>query len=790
MKKGFIYYIVCLTAIFSILPSCSEKVDWESYDKWLGEKFNQDELWDMDSITFHRSEWISEQIADGMSMRNTTVKLRGAVQSISCVVYSPDEYKTYIGYNSTAATLSELADAQQGALLAINGGAATDFFKYDGSVISGQTASPGVTNGVIATNTSLSNNSFSIFNCADGNYSAVESYASAMAAGPVIVAGGKEQVFPNGSLYDTRMARSIIGINPTTGNYILATIDKGVAGEADGATMAEAAFIARMMGCSDAICLTSGDGASMWGKEKGVLNAPAVQTTMSSYIYIGANLPSLEGSGTAADPYLIEMPVHFKQMRAYSKPDAETYFKLTTDIDMASIKTWYPVNYDSPYKRKVYFDGNGKTISNFAPTAFVDNNNQGKATGYHSLFGVLYGTCKDVTFKNSTINAVAAAGILGGYLGTTNLPAVIENVHIDGCTIRSVDEKTDGNNLGAFGGIAVGATFKNCSAKNVNIEGPSKFLGGYVGDIKTAKTTFTNCEIENLSIVGASTDVGGFAGHSGIDVDIKNCKAKGIRLSASKNVGSNLRYGGFIGYAQGSALNIENCYSEGQISYTYATVNCAGGLVGYANSANTTIKTSTSNVVTPAGSKTSNTAGICGTVSLSGTCTIENCSSVADLNVHQTSGGIVGRHEAGTLVVNNSFFSGSLTGFSGLGAIVGQSKAGLTIKIQKCFAWSPSITASRTAETNYSSGVLGGSTSGTCTYSGCLRRSDLSFTDPFREMTTHADITATKISGADNQHAFDGTPTDKTLVEVAKAAGWSESIWDFSTEIPTIKALK
>ena len=40
---------------------------------------------------------------------------------------------------------------------------------------------------------------------------------------------------------------------------------------------------------------------------------------------------------TAADPYLIELPVHIKQMRAYSKAGAETYFKLTTDIDMASI---------------------------------------------------------------------------------------------------------------------------------------------------------------------------------------------------------------------------------------------------------------------------------------------------------------------------------------------------------------------------------------------------------------------------------------------------------------------
>lgn len=760
MKNRNIYGII-LAAVLVITSSCSKEPDMSTVDKWLGEYYNQECKWDMDSIAFHRIKWSTRTVMDGVQMHKTQAKLKGQNRSISYISYSPDEFKTYVGYSAQGGTVEEVATAQNGALFAISGVTSTaNYIKYNNSVVNPLSEDASKTNGVLAISSSLSTNVFSIYNCADGNYSAI-SEENAMATGAVLVAGGKEQTFPKGDYYDTRMARSIIGFDFNTGNYIFATIDKGASGEAEGATIAEAAFFARMIGMTEAVCLADGDAATIWSKEDGVLNTPsaATPTKVSSVVYVGVNVPTLDGEGTADNPYIIDMAVKMKQMRAYAPAGSETYFKLTKDLNMATTKTWYPVNWDGDFSRKVHFDGNGKTITNFSPNAFVDNAT-GATAKYPSLFGVLYGSCKDLTIKDSKITTTAAsAGFIGGYIGTTGKPGLVENVHLVNCEI-------DGTNstYGGFAGNGNEATIKNCSA--------------------------------DLLIRAGGPDVGGFIGLGNGTVIIENCTAD-VDLAAQKDPGSHMRYGGILGYHKGTELTIKNCSASGIISCGYSC-NTAGGIVGYSGATVSTIVSqckSTLDIRKDTGKNISNAAGIVGNHGSTGTCKIENCYSTGDMKVHQTCGGIVGRQENGTLTITNCYSTSPLDGYSGLGSILGAaSKASCILKMTGCIGWSPSIKASREDSSRYGCGALIGSSTGKNTISGCVRTPEMTFTDPVRPdgFVTHADVVNAELQGNPNTNRpFDGRPSaDATVSAAATTAGWSIDIWDLSGDLPELKIFK
>ena len=759
MKNRNIYGII-LAAVLVLASSCTKEPDMSKVDKWLGEYYNQECKWDMDSITFHRAEWTSQAVVEGVQMRKTQAKIKGLNRSISYISYSPDEFKTYVGYSEQGGTVAEVAEAQNGALFAISGvSSAANYFKYNGAVVSSSTADASQVNGVLAISNSLKTNVFSIYNCEDGNYSSI-SEDNAMATGAVLVAGGKELTFPAGDYYDTRKARSIIGYDFNTGNYIFATIDKSADGTAEGATIAEAAFFARMMGMTEAVCLAAGDAATIWSKEEGVLNVPSSATPakVSAVIYVGANVPALDGKGTVEDPYIIDMAVKMKQMRAYSPVGGETYFKLTQDLNMAATKTWYPVNYDGEYNRKVHFDGNGKTISNFSPNAFKDHAT-GADASYPSLFGVLYGSCKDLTIKDSKITTTrSSAGFIGGYIGTTGKPGLVENVHLVNCEIDGT-----GNTYGGFGGNGNTATIKNCSV--------------------------------DIVIRAGGPDVGGFIGLGQGTVEIEHCTAE-VDLAAQKDPGSNMRYGGLVGYHKGTTLSIKNSSAKGVISCGYSC-NTAGGIVAYSGSSVSTLVSQCKSEVSmrkDTGKYLSNAAGMVGVHGAAGTCTIENCYSTGDIDVHQTSGGIAGRQEKGTLTITDCYSTSSLNGYSGLGSIMGAATATECVLIMTdCIAWSPSITANRPDEGKYCSGAVVGSSAGKTTASGCVRRSDMVFNDPFKtELLSQGDVSNVTLEGAQTHNRpYDGTPSSETTASAAAAAaGWSTDIWDLSGDLPELKIFK
>ena len=78
-----------------------------------------------------------------------------------------------------------------------------------------------------------------------------------------------------------------------------------------------------------------------------------------------------QGTGTEADPYLIETPANLAYLSAQvtaGKTYAGVYFQQTEDFDLQS-KTWTPIG-TSTYKFAGIYDGGNKFISNLTNSIF------------------------------------------------------------------------------------------------------------------------------------------------------------------------------------------------------------------------------------------------------------------------------------------------------------------------------------------------------------------------------------------------------------------------------------
>ena len=419
--------------------------------------------------------------------------------------------------------------------------------------------------------------------------------------------------------------------------------------------------------------------------------------------------------GTEAYPYLIKTLEDLVAVREKASLETPTYFRLENDIDMASVENWIPVNWDAEFARQIHFDGNGKTISNFAPKSWNDVNIDGDpvVASYPSLFGVLYGSCKDLTITNAVIaDATSSAGILAGYVGTTDKPATVTNVSVQGTVTAAI------NRVGGLAGVAVSSTFTNCSA-DVAVTTTSTDAGGFVGYVQ-GTSTFTNCNvkvalvskaiekcrcggfigwnratettIENCHVLEGSTindestraeakitSFGGFIGFADSDAEatkltVKNCSAK-INVNSKDFAQVNSTFIGTIGY--NPEILIENCSAEGDVIVGPNPQNYAGGAIARAQM-----------------------AGIEGTIA--GKVTINNFSYKGNIAGRAGVGGLVGAVDNGELTITNSSVEGTVTNFqNNIGGILGLSTA-TSVKIDGCSF------DGKVDGVSYVGGVLGG----------------------------------------------------------------------------------
>ena len=369
------------------------------------------------------------------------------------------------------------------------------------------------------------------------------------------------------------------------------------------------------------------------------------------------------GTGTKNDPYNIYNTADLLKMSELLVPGTKIYFRLKADIDMTGID-WVPLNFASPYENLIDFDGNGHTISNFTSTF----------ANYPSFFGVLYGSCHDVTFTNAVIESAVggATGIIASYCGTTNMPGEAHRVHVQG---RVTSPGGNKNGTGGLFGRIWGANITACSA-DVEIESGEDYVGGIFG-----------------YDTGAST--------------VSDCWTKGHVKAGSKVGGIG---GGFIK----ADSEMYNCFSlmtvEGSFQYA--------GILGHAN---------------------------------------------------------LDQKNANTTNTPNNHIEG-------------------------CIAWNEEIKSRATdGAEHYSSGVIVGFTATQNYLVNCFRKADIVFS----ECPVNAELGyvvtnqgnagpgAPLVVGTNSyDFAYHGlaAPADATVTSLARSLGWSDTVWDFSTPIPTLKA--
>ena len=208
-----------------------------------------------DSVAFAGARWQITPLAAGAECRRAQIDMFDSRQTVSVVAYPARNFTTeIIQLDGKASPTSELGKAA-GADAALNGSyfnmktlAPVTFVLIDKQIL-GRTT-PGETmrtNGVIALRDKRGRK-MDILRCDTTQYSRIaRRYRSALAAGPVLIDGG---------------------------TVVMAVIDGRFKGEADGATIAETAYIARQLGLVDALNLDGGGSSTLWTAQEGILNHP------------------------------------------------------------------------------------------------------------------------------------------------------------------------------------------------------------------------------------------------------------------------------------------------------------------------------------------------------------------------------------------------------------------------------------------------------------------------------------------------------------------------------------
>ena len=191
-----------------------------------------------------------------------------------------------------------------------------------------------------------------------------------------------------------------------------------------------------------------------------------------------ATLLDTRGNGTESNPLQIANKNDLQSLRDRLATGKTLYAKLTADIDMKG-EGWWPLNstfyansYDEGYEKAISLDGDGHIIKNLNVAANKENLFD---TGF---FGTLAGTVKNLGFYKANVDGGEAqnAGILAGFIGTEENPAVVESCYVHG-TIKADNE---GTAVGALAGSAGVADVRNVYV-NANVKRSDELAGDLIG---------------------------------------------------------------------------------------------------------------------------------------------------------------------------------------------------------------------------------------------------------------------------------------------------------------------
>lgn len=280
------------------------------------------------------------------------------------------------------------------------------------------------------------------------------------------------------------------------------------------------------------------------------------------------NIP-FTGKGTETDPYLISSAEDMRSLETISR-DAlfhwdDNWFRMTKDIDMASIKDFKGIgagpskssSLDYKYYFSGKFDGQGNTISNLDLTTVVFDAD---------------GVAQDYS-KGSYL--------ITGLFGTLGEDAVIRNLNLDSsCKVTGL------GNMGCIAGLVCGAAeIENCTSA-ATVTAYHRYVGGIFGRAQIAPIKVINCLFSGQMISNYDY-LGGVVGWAQYEKSV----VSGCANTAPINV---YRFNSYVsedtemfrvgGIGANSANEMSNCINYGPINIVMSDSTVAlrgvGGICG------------------------------------------------------------------------------------------------------------------------------------------------------------------------------------------------------------------
>ena len=425
----------------------------------------------------------------------------------------------------------------------------------------------------------------------------------------------------------------------------------------------------------------------------------AVSTVQAQSVSIwdGTSEIWTQGSGTEANPYLIENAQQLAFIAEMVNGGVthydNTYFKLTTNVQIDSTSAWEPIGLNETYYFGGHFDGDNHLVTLYLHTTTLT---------YVGLFGFIQNaSIQNLGVGGEIIRNGSITSYAGGIVGYVNNSVILKNCY---CIA---------NIMGYYvGGIAACQYVKNVNNTNVIVDNcysagslSGRLVGGIIGksnlssysNSSSGSTALGNCitirnckNISNLYITGTIwTEYNN--GYSGIGGGIV-----GYILCESENGYS---FGGSLTTQTTGLYKFDQCENVGNIESNLSS-GYYGGIVSFIytcrsscrDQSSATIQIYNSNNIGNIVATSGYAAGIAGfcsrcSFSSSGTSCNGNYSSVCYVYVRNcyntgilsasSSSGIIGRSSTTSTSINNCYNAGSLSGTSS--GIIGNTNNNTTV---------------------------------------------------------------------------------------------------------------
>ncbi len=387
------------------------------------------------------------------------------------------------------------------------------------------------------------------------------------------------------------------------------------------------------------------------------------------------------GAGTEEDPYKISNAAELALLGQIYEIEAETdpgdervapyykaYYILTDDIvinevadgedwsDITPEYAWLPIGFHSGFHG--VFDGDGHTVSGlYIYTNYSERNDTSTGNSY-GLFGINYGTIKNINLDKAYICVGGYSSDVGGIAGTSSLAdnSIVNcNVNADIYCYNAECGGVVGTNKGIVSDCSFSGTVNALQEQWIHS------TGGIVGYNTGSISRCTNNGV--ITCVSANGSVGGIAGTHN-DNEIRECKNNGI-CSGGDDVGGivgDVFLSSIGGEFMSKRADIIDCINSAFVSTNGSN---AGGITGNCMLDDSEYKITisgcnNSGIIMATGK----TGGIIGLVSLCGKggVTISNCNNSADLG-GEVSSGIIGTANDmfGTMIISDCYNSGQIT---------------------------------------------------------------------------------------------------------------------------------